>query len=252
MKRAASLFLVLALIAAVALVSCGPGAEPEPPVPPEGPPTAPSAPASPPPSPTPALPVEEGESPTATSLPSDEPAASPMPEEPAAPLEISSSAFEPGGEIPVQYSCHGANLSPPLEWSGVPDGTQSLALVVDDPDSEPPGFVHWVVYGIPPTSSGLPEGVPAEATLPDGTLQGPNDFARFVAEGQTFPGGAPINRVGYDGPCPGATHRYVFTLYALDAVLDLEAESTMGDVLQAMDGHVLSEAELTGVYTPPQ
>jgi Raf kinase inhibitor-like YbhB/YbcL family protein len=132
----------------------------------------------------------------------------------------------------------------------VPEGTQSLALLVDDPDSDPPGFVHWVIYGIPPTSTGLSEGVPAEATLPDGTLQGSNDFALFAEEGQTFPGGATINRVGYDGPCPGNTHRYVFTLYALDAVLDLPAEATKADLKAAMEGHVLGEAELTGVYTP--
>ena len=167
-----------------------------------------------------------------------------------APLEISSSAFEPGAEIPVQYSCDGANLSPPLEWSGVPEGTQSLALLVDDPDSEPPGFAHWIVYDIPSTSEGLPEGVPAQATLLDGTLQGTNDFALFVGEGETFPGGAPINRIGYDGPCPGNKHRYVFTLYALDTVLDLQAEATMAELLRAMEGHVLNEAELIAVYTP--
>lgn len=184
--------------------------------------------------PTP-LPPEEEPSPTPAPLP---------------PLDVSSSAFEPGAEIPVQYSCHGANLSPPLEWAGVPDGTQTLALTVDDPDSEPPGFVHWVVYNIPASSAGMPEGVPAEAILPDGTLQGTNDFALFVDEGQTFPGGAPVNRVGYDGPCPGDTHRYVFRLYALDTVLDLQAEATMAELLLAMEGHVLGEAELTGVYTP--
>jgi len=185
------------------------------------------------------------------------PAAAPIPPipgpptpTPGPPLQVSSAAFEPGSEIPVQYSCQGANLSPPLEWSGVPEGTQSLALVVDDPDSEPPGFVHWVIYNIPATATGLPEGVPAEATLPDGTRQGSNDFALFADEGQTFPGGAPINRVGYDGPCPGDTHRYVFRLYALDAVLDLPAEATKADLLLAIEGHVLGEAELTGVYTP--
>jgi hypothetical protein len=92
--------------------------------------------------------------------------------------------------------------------------------------------------------------VPAEATLPDGALQGTNDFALFVGEGQTFPGGAPINRIGYDGPCPPDKHRYAFTLYALDTVLDLQALATGADLLQAMEGHVLGEVELTGVYTP--
>ena len=251
MTRITALFLVLALITAVGLAACGPGAEPEPPAPPEEPTTAPSAPTPAAASPTPAPPTEETASPTATSPPSEEPVAPDTPE-PAAPLEISSSAFEPGGEIPVQYSCEGANLSPPLEWSGVPDGTQSLALVVDDPDSQPPGFVHWVAYGIPATSVGLPEGVPGEATLPDGTLQGMNDFALFVDEGQTFPGGAPVNRVGYDGPCPPAAHRYVFKLYALNATLDLPAEATRAELMLAMEGYVLSEAELMGVYTPQQ
>jgi len=188
--------------------------------------------------------------PTPTSAPLPELAPSPTPEPtPPPPLEISSPAFEPGGEIPVQYSCHGANLSPPLQWPALPEGTQSLALLVRDADSQPPGFVHWVIYNIPGTATGLVEGVPAEATLPDGTLQGINDFANFA--GGTFPGGAPINQIGYDGPCPPAAHRYVFTLYALDKVLDLESEATETQVLDAMEGHVLDQAELTGVYTPP-
>jgi len=79
----------------------------------------------------------------------------------------------------VQYSCFGQNLSPALAWTGVPEGTESLALLMDDPDSPPPGFVHWVVHNIPPTATGLPEGVPGVATLDDGTLQGSNDFAQF-------------------------------------------------------------------------
>jgi len=185
------------------------------------------------------------------------PAAAPIPPipgpptpTPGLPLQVSSAAFEPGSEIPVQYSCQGANLSPPLEWSGVPEGTQSLALVVGDPDSQPPDFVHWLIYNIPPSSTGLPEGVPAEATLPDGTLQGVNDFALFAEEGQTHPGGAPINRIGYDGPCPPAAHRYVFTLYALDIFLDLPAEAAKADLLVVMEGHVLGQAEFTGVFTP--
>lgn len=185
------------------------------------------------------------------------PAAAPIPPipgpptpTPGPPFQVSSAAFEPGGEIPVQYSCQGANLSLPLEWSGVPEGTQSLALVVDDPDSQPPGFVHWLIYNIPPSTTSLPEGVAAEATLPDGSLQGKNDYALFAEEGQTHPGGAPISGIGYDGPCPPAAHHYVFTLYALNAVLDLAAEATKADLLAAMQGHVLGEAELTGLYTP--
>jgi len=132
----------------------------------------------------------------------------------------------------------------------VPEGTQSLALLVDDPDSQPPGFVHWVIYNIPPTAVGLPEGVPGEATLDDGTLQGSNDFALFAGEGETFPGGALINRIGYDGPCPGNPHRYVFTLYALGTLLDLPAQATIAQVLEAMQGHILAQAEVIGVYSP--
>lgn len=244
MRILALLSLVLILLVAVGLAGCGPAAAPEPTPPSEEPTSAPQptvpaeeptvVPTPAPPTPTPA-PAEAAPSPTSTPVP---------------PFQVSSAAFEPGSEIPVQYSCQGANLSAPLEWSGVPEGTQSLALVVDDPDSQPPGFVHWVIFNIPSSSTGLPEGVPAEATLPDGTLQGANDFALFAQEGQTHPGGAPINRIGYDGPCPPSAHHYVFTLYALDVVLDPAAEATKAELLAAMEGHVLGKAELTGVYTP--
>lgn len=242
MRRSVLLSISMALVT-LAVAGCGAGASPT--AVPEGP-----APTALPPTATSVTPAEEAASPTPTTVP---PTATPVTpaEEAATPtLEISSGAFEPGGEIPIQYTCEGANLSPLLEWSGVPEGTQSVALLLDDPDSQPPGFVHWVVYNIPSTSEGLPEGVPAEASLPDGTLQGTNDFALYVGQGETFPGGAPINLIGYDGPCPGNQHRYVFTLYALDALLDLPAEATMAEVLQAMEGRVLGQVELTGVYTP--
>lgn len=235
--------LMLASLVAFAVSGCGGAAPP--------PTAAPAEPAATPTPPTPAAepPVETLAPPAETPTEPAEEAASPTPE-PVAPFEISSSAFEPGGEIPVQYSCDGANLSPPLEWSGVPEGMQSLALLVDDPDSEPPGFVHWVIYNIPPTACGFPEGVPAEASLDDGTLQGTNDFALFVGEGETFPSGAFINRIGYDGPCPGNPHRYVFTLYALDSLIDLGAEATMAQVLEAMERHILAQAEVIGIYSP--
>jgi Raf kinase inhibitor-like YbhB/YbcL family protein len=251
MNRTIALLLVLVALTALASAGCGPGAEPppaaeEPAAPTEEPTLAPAT-------ATPVPPSPEAAAPTATPVPPEEEEAPPTSAPaPAPPFEISSSAFEPNGEMPVQCSCEGANLSPPLEWTGVPEGTQSLALTADDPDSDPPGWVHWVVYNIPASSTGLPEGLSAEATLPDGTLQGANSFALYVGEGQTFPSGAPINRVGYDGPCPRDTHRYVFTLYALDTILDLEAEATMAELLQAMEGHVLVEAELIGLYTPQQ
>ena len=187
------------------------------------------------------------------------PAASPAPTEvaqgpPAPPgvpaLAIRSSAFEPGGTIPVLYSCHGDNLSPPLTWTGVLEGSETLALLVDDPDSRPPGFVHWVIYDIPAPSTGLAEGVPGGAELADGSRQGSNDFAPYGPG--TFPGGAEKRLVGYDGPCPpGGEHRYVFTLYALDTPLELPVGATMAEVEAAMEGHILAQAELTGRFAPP-
>jgi Raf kinase inhibitor-like YbhB/YbcL family protein len=229
MRILAPLSLILILLVAVGLAGCGPATAPEPTLPAEEPTAAPS----PVPPTAIAPPAAEEAVPTSTPVPL---------------LLVSSSAFEPGGEIPVLYSCHGENLSPPLKWSGVPEGAQSLTLLMDDPDSQPPGFVHWVVYNIPATATGLPDGVPAEPSLPDGALQGKNDFAQYPAG--TFPGGSAIHQIGYDGPCPPAAHRYVFKLYALDATLDLPEKSTLADVLAAMEGHVLAEAELTGVYTP--
>jgi Raf kinase inhibitor-like YbhB/YbcL family protein len=143
-----------------------------------------------------------------------------------------------------------------LEWSGVPVEVQSLLLFFYDPDagfdsgaSVEPGFVHWVVYNIPPSTTGYPEDMPAGDTLDDGALQGSNDFAPY-GEG-TFPGGAPIKLIGYDGPCPGGEHRYVFALYALDTFLDLEAGATPSQVLAAMEGHVLTQVKLMGLYAPP-
>jgi Raf kinase inhibitor-like YbhB/YbcL family protein len=247
MKRPIALLVVLAALTALTLAGCGPGAEPSPAA---EEPTAPAEEPTPAPATaTPVPPTPEPAEPTDTPVSPEEEETAPIPT-PAPQFEISSSAFPPNAEIPVQYSCEGANLSPPLEWVGVPEGTQSLALTVDDPDSDPPGWVHWVVYNIPANSTGLPEGLAAEPTLPDGTLQGTNSFALYADEGQTFQSGAPINLVGYDGPCPGDTHRYVFTLYAVDAVLDLEAEATMDELLAAVEGHVLAHARLIGLYTP--
>jgi len=242
--------LVVALcLAILLLVGCGPSQVPAPtPVPSQPAPTA---------TPTGASPTPTGAAPevlvTDTPLP---PAAGPtdtaIPPSPAPASEliITSTAFVPGGEIPVRHSCFGDNLSPPLSWSGLPEGTVSLALVVDDPDSQPPGFVHWVVYNVPATASALPEGLPAQGQLDDGTLQGANGFAPLV--GQTFPGGATISDVGYGGPCPPDRHHYVFTLYALDSQLDLPVEATADQVLSAMQGHILSQALLAGIFTPPQ
>jgi Raf kinase inhibitor-like YbhB/YbcL family protein len=152
-------------------------------------------------------------------------------------LTITSPTFPSRGAIPRKHTCDGEGVAPALEWSGVPDGTQSLALIVDDPDAPDPAapkrtFVHWVIYNIPPTASGLPEGASGRS-LPNGTAEGRND-----AKGS-----------GYTGPCPPVgRHRYFFHLYALDTRLDRPTEMTRGQVDEAMSGHVLETAELMGTY----
>lgn len=153
------------------------------------------------------------------------------------PLKLSSSAFSTGGNIPVEHTCEGADLSPPLSWSGIPAGTKSLALIVDDPDAPDPAaprmtWVHWLLYNLPPAAAGLPEGV-APAALPAGTREGLNDW----------------KRTGYGGPCPPiGRHRYFHKLYALDTLLpDLE-RPTKVLLEKALQGHVLAQAELIGTY----
>lgn len=145
-------------------------------------------------------------------------------------MELKSPAFPNGGHIPVRYTCEGANVSPPLAWSGVPEDARAMALVVDDPDSPSKVWVHWVLYNLPPEAGMLPEGTRGlEATA----REGQNDFGD----------------VGYGGPCPSrGTHRYRFKLYALDEHLDVGEGCSKPDLLEAMDGHVLAEAELTGTY----
>jgi len=209
------------------------------------PPTSTSAP------PTSVLLTQTPEPPTPTSVP---PTQTPVPE-----LAISSEAFEPNGEIPEKHSCLGDNVSPALEWSGVPGETQSLLMLVYDLDagsesgsSTSLGFAHWIVFDIPPTTTGYPENMPPGGNLEDGALQGSNDFAQFETEGATFPGGAPVKLVGYDGPCPGGKHRYSFTIYALDTFLNLPAEATMAEVLDTIEGHILIQAEVIGSYDPSQ
>ena len=204
-----------------------------------------------PPTPTPEPPAPTSEPPTPTTEPPTE--------APPAKLEITTAAFEPDGPIPNVYSCLGDNVSPALAWSGVPAGAKSLLLLVYDLDAgfesgatAPIGFAHWIVFNIPPGTSGYAEGVPAGETLADGALQGTNDFAPFEEPGSTFPGGAPVKLVGYDGPCPGSKHRYRFALYALDTMLDLPAAVMMSQVLEAMEGHVLAEAGVVGAFTPGQ
>jgi Raf kinase inhibitor-like YbhB/YbcL family protein len=147
---------------------------------------------------------------------------------------LKSTAFANGGEIPRRYTCDGADLSPALSWVGVPAGTQSLALIADDPDAPVGTWTHWILWNVSAKATVLPEGVPQIETLDNGARQGRNDF----------------KRIGYGGPCPppGKTHRYFFKLYALDTRLDLKAGASKNELEFAMKGHVLSQTELVGIY----
>jgi Raf kinase inhibitor-like YbhB/YbcL family protein len=149
-------------------------------------------------------------------------------------MTLTSPAFRPGGPIPRHHTGDGMDLSPPLIWTDPPDGTRSFALVCDDPDAPGKVWTHWLAWDLPPVLRGLPEAVPADPDLDDGSEQGTNSFGY----------------VGYGGPAPprGAPHRYVFRLYALDQPVGLSAGATKQEVLAAMVGHVLAEAELIGTY----
>jgi Raf kinase inhibitor-like YbhB/YbcL family protein len=148
-------------------------------------------------------------------------------------MTLSSSAFAHEGNIPLRYTCDGADLSPPLAFGGVPAGAKSLVLVCDDPDASAGVWDHWVLFNLSPGTPGLPEGLPEAATYPDGSLAGKNSWGR----------------TGYGGPCPPkGTHRYFFTLYALDAPLDLAPGVAKKDVLRAAKGHILASATLMGRY----
>lgn len=148
-------------------------------------------------------------------------------------IKILSEAFEEGGMIPIKYTCDDVDVSPPLEWDSVPEGTMSLALISEDPDAPAGTWTHWVIFNLPANIRELPEDVPKQRMLKNGAKQGLNDFGR----------------IGYGGPCPpGGTHRYYFGLYALNAKIDLEAGATKEQLLKAMEGHVLAEGQLMGRY----
>jgi Raf kinase inhibitor-like YbhB/YbcL family protein len=149
-------------------------------------------------------------------------------------LELTTTAFRPGGTVPTQFTCSGANISPALSWNTPPPRTQSFVLIVDDPDAPGRTWVHWVVYDLPASARQLPENVPRGDTVAGGGEQGLNDF--------------PMR--GYGGPCPppGNPHRYFFRLYALDTILHLRAPARRRDVDAAMQRHVLAQAELTGTF----
>ncbi|TWC38593.1 PBP family phospholipid-binding protein [Pseudomonas sp. SJZ079] len=150
-------------------------------------------------------------------------------------FSLSSAAFAAQAAIPLRYSCEGEDISPPLAWSGAPPGTQSLALIVDDPDAPDPAapqttWVHWLLYNLPASTQALVEDL---HSLPPGTLQGLNDWGR----------------TGYGGPCPPiGKHRYFHKLYALDCVLPDLGQPTKARLESAMQGHVLAQAELIGTY----
>lgn len=152
-------------------------------------------------------------------------------------LKLTSPAFDPGQHIPHEYTCDGDDVSPPLEWEGIPLGTQSLALIVDDPDAPDPAapkmtWVHWILYNLTPSTTSLPRAVP-RAELPHGTKAGMNDW----------------RNTGYGGPCPPiGQHRYFHKLYALDVVLPDLGTPTKAALEQAMAGHILASAELVGTY----
>ncbi len=149
-------------------------------------------------------------------------------------IKLTSSAFEEGGAIPVQYACTGQNQSPPLAWTGVPAEVKSLALILDDPDVPINPFVHWVAYDLPATTTQLPAGVPTQGDLPGGGRQGRNGLLK----------------IGYTGPCPppGPAHRYNFKLYALNTTLNLPAGASKQELLKAMYGHIIDQGQLMGRY----
>ena len=141
---------------------------------------------------------------------------------------LESSAFDHAGAIPGRHTCEGEDVSPPLRWTNVPEGSRSLVLVVDDPDAPGGVFAHWLAWGLDPAADGLSEGERPPS-------EGANDFGT----------------AGYRGPCPPpghGRHRYVFRLYALDTELELSAGSGKAQIEQAFEGHVLMTAELVGTY----
>ncbi len=147
-------------------------------------------------------------------------------------IQLISPAFSEGQPIPLKHTCDGKDVSPPLQWTGIPSGTRSLALIVDDPDAPVGTWVHWVLYSLAPEATGLPENLDKSQYVLRGARQGLNDF----------------KRLGYGGPCPpaGRPHRYFFKLYALDKELDLKPGATKKELLRAMEGHVLDEGQLMG------
>jgi hypothetical protein len=149
-------------------------------------------------------------------------------------IELKTTSFTPGGFIPKRYTCEAADVSPALAWTDPPPGTQSFALIEDDPDAPSGTFVHWLVYDLPVGYRRLPEALSGNTQMPDGMRQGINDFSR----------------TGYSGPCPppGKPHRYFIRLYALDTILNLRPGARRKELDAAMQGHILAQAELMGRF----
>lgn len=150
-------------------------------------------------------------------------------------MELRSNAFQAGGAIPTEYTCSGAGISPPLAWTGAPENTVTLALIVEDPDAPGGTFTHWVLYDLPASVHDLPKAVRPEERLSNGGEQGMNSFGR----------------IGYGAPCPppgSPPHRYVFTLYAADVALNVPPRPDKDTVLGALQGHIIAQAQLEGTY----
>ncbi len=149
-------------------------------------------------------------------------------------LELRSNTFEHNEFIPKKFSCQGEDISPQLSWTGFPKEAESFAIICDDPDAPGRTWIHWVIYDIPSSITELKEGVSSQENLDSGAKQGVNDFGN----------------IGYGGPCPppGNPHRYFFKLYCLDKKLALSSGITKGELLKAMEGHILAKAELVGRY----
>jgi Raf kinase inhibitor-like YbhB/YbcL family protein len=149
-------------------------------------------------------------------------------------MKLTSTAFQAGSDIPNKYTCSGADVSPALSWTEAPADTKSFVLITDDPDAPAGTWVHWVLYDLPGSARQLAEDVPRTDSISPGGVQGQNDFGK----------------IGYRGPCPppGKPHRYYFKLYALDSTVNLKSGATKKAIEQAMQGHVLAQAELIGRF----
>jgi hypothetical protein len=149
-------------------------------------------------------------------------------------LALSTTVFAAGAAIPPVYTCVGEDISPPLTWNEAPEGTKSIAVLCDDPDAPIGTWSHWVLFNLPPETTELREGMPTDPELPNGAVQGMNDFGRH----------------GYGGPCPphGQQHRYYFKVFALDTMLPLDEQARSADVEQAMEGHILARGEWMGTF----